>query len=1809
MAESSSSSSSPVVKSDAETEELLDRMLTRLALCDDSKLETLLSKILPLTISSLSSNSTAVRNKVLEILSHVNKRVKYQHEIGLPLQELWKLYTEANATAIVKNFCIVYIEMAFERVNIKEKENMAPVLVANISKLPLQHQEIILRIVTKVIGECHASGIDEEVAVKYRSVNGSQDRELFAEFCLHLMLYKQSSQGGGCSPGLSIAQSNRVAGKNPLKNEELLMRKLGVLNVVDAMELGPEPVYPLYLVASADSQEAVIKKGEELLRKKAASANLDDSNLMNKLFLLFNGTTSTGNVAPESKVNPASVSLKTKLMSVFCRSITAANSFPATLQCIFGCIYGSGTTSRLKQLGMEFTVWVFKHAKSDQLKLMGPVILTGILKLLDSYSSSESDAIARDTKTFSFQAIGLLGQRLPHLFRDKIDMAVRLFDALKAEAESLRFVIQEATNSLAAAYKGAPATVLMDLETLLLNNFQAEQNEVRLCAVRWATSLFDLKHCPSRFICMLGVADSRLDIREMALEGLFLDKDMGRSRRQNIDFIYPKLGEMLDYIVKQQPKLLESSEMREQKLLFSSKMYVAMINFLLKCFESELDQNNSLGRSTEFLSSVETMCLLLEHAMAYEGSVELHATASKALITIGSYLPEMIASHYVPRISWLKQLLSHVDLDTRESAARLLGIACSAIPPATSSDLISELLSAISKTSNLRFEALHGILCAIGYATAECMSIAVAIPGTLFQKILKCLTDIANSETATLASIAMQALGHIGLRAPLPPLVDDSSSGVDILILLNEKLSKLLSGDDNKAIQKIVISLGHICVKETSPSLLNIALDLIFSLCRSKVEDVLFAAGEALSFLWGGIPVTADVILKTNYSSLSMTSNFLLGDISLSLSKYNPNEKCEANEDYHATIRDSITRKLFETLLYSSRKEERCAGTVWLLSLTMYCGRHPTIQQMLPQIQEAFSHLLGEQNELTQELASQGMSIVYELGDAAMKKTLVDALVTTLTGSGKRKRAIKLVEDSEVFQEGTIGESLSGGKLSTYKELCSLANEMGQPDMIYKFMDLANHQASLNSKRGAAFGFSKIAKQAGDALQPHLQLLIPRLVRYQYDPDKNVQDAMAHIWKSLVADPKRTIDQHLDLIVDDLIIQCGSRLWRSREASCLALADIIQGRKFKQVGKHLKKIWTAAFRAMDDIKETVRNAGDRLCRAISSLTIRLCDISLTEVSDAREAMGIVLPLLLADGILSKVDSIRKASIGVVMKLAKGAGIALRPHLSDLVCCMLESLSSLEDQGLNYVELHAENVGIQSEKLENLRISIAKSSPMWETLDLCINVINTESLNLLVPRLAHLVRSGVGLNTRVGVASFISLLIPKVGADVKPFTSILLRVLFPVVKEEKSAAAKRAFASACAVVLKHAGHSQAQKLIEDTAALHTGEKNAQISCAILLKSYYSVASDVLSGYHAVIFPVIFISRFEDDKNISGLFEELWEDSTSGERVTIHLYLGEIVSLICEGLASSSWTSKRKSAQAICKLSEVMGESLSSYHHVLLDSVMKELPGRLWEGKESLLNAIGALSSSCHKAISSENPVTSDAILNMVSSACTKKVKKYREAAFSSLDQVIKAFGDPKFFNVIFPLLFGMCDSTAANKSGSALASDAAKTDNVDPAVPLEKILGCVMSCIHVAHLNDIFEQKKNLMDLLLISLSPGFQWTVKLSAFSLIKELCSRLQSILVEASKGASQHDSATSFVQELFYSVSPKIVECISTIKIAQVHISASECLLEVTGLASVRWTDVGFKEELLHQYEVEKNEEAKSYLKKCIDIFENLE
>ncbi|KAH0466003.1 hypothetical protein IEQ34_006106 [Dendrobium chrysotoxum] len=1269
-------------------------------------------------------------------------------------------------------------------------------------------------------------------------------------------------------------------------------------------------------------------------------------------------------------------------MSVFCRSVAAANAFPSALQCIFGCIYGSGTTSRLKQLGMEFTVWVFKHALIDRLKLMGPVILNAILRQLDGSSLAETDAVAKDAKSFAFQAIGLLAVRMPQLFRDKIDMAVRLFTSLKLEDQSLRLTIQESVTSLGVAYKDAPLAVLKELEAFLLENCQAEQSEVRFCVMR-----------------------------EMALEGLHLTKDQELLNSADDNANYPKLKDMLDYICLRQPKLLDSTEHREKGLLFPSKTYFAMVRFLLKCFKADCRICDSV--TDEFRATALTLCQVLEHGMAFDGSVELHAASMKALVEIGSHQKKLVASRFAGRLPWLKLLLGHVDFDTRESASRLLGIACSEISTTEAIALTTDLVSTITQTKSLRFENQHGLLCAIGYVLAECMKGVPKISESLFTSIVNRLVCVVELETSALASVSMEALGHIGLRRPLPNDINHDAISGGVLLILHERLRKLLDGNDIKTIQRIVVALGHISVKEASISHLKNALDLIFGLSRSKVEDVLFAAGEALSFIWGGVPVTGDEILKSNYISLSQTYNYLSSEISSVSMRWSSSELNVDNES-RALARDLIIKKLFDELLYSNRKEERCAATVWLVSLTMYCGHHPRIQLLLPEIQ--------------------------------------------------------LMEDSEVFQEGAIGETLSGGKLSTYKELCNLANEMGQPDLIYKFMDLANYQASLNSKRGAAFGFSKIAKQAGDVLEPHLRELIPKLVRLQYDPEKNVQIQRKQLMSILISLSRiclRNPDQDFGALEKLLV---------------LPLQILFKAENL--VSKHLRSIWMAAFRAMDDIKETVRKSGDSLCRSVTSLTIRLCDISLTPISDASETMNIVLPFLLVEGIVSKVSSIQKASIGIVMKLSKGAGNAIRPYLPDLVCCMLECLSSLEDQRLNYVELHAANVGIHAEKLDNLRVAVSKDSTMWETLDLCIKATDKESLESLVPRLAQLVRSGVGLNTRVGVASFITLLVQKVKDDIKPFTSMLSKLLFRATLEEKRGAAKRSFAAACAITLKYGSPSLAQKLIEDT-----------VSCGVLLKNYANIAADVLSGYHATIIPVVFVSRFEDDKDISTLYEELWEDNSTSDRVTLQLYLQEIVSLICSCISSSSWASKRK-------------------------------------GKDVILHALASLCSSCSIAIAADDPVAPGVILSSILSSCSKKERSYREAAF-----IIKAFDDPECFSEVFPFLSEVCDQAVVAKTTSANTINTSAVIGNEPiedsCLALEKVLDCVTACILVARLEDVLKETGRVIHILKCAMLP----------------LCLKLQCCL---DKTAASNDTSY-LIYELFHSLAPKIVEAIRTVKIAQ--------------------------------------------------------
>ncbi|GIL84025.1 hypothetical protein Vretimale_11016, partial [Volvox reticuliferus] len=131
----------------------LDRVLTRLALTDDDKLEKVLQKLIPLVIGQLKSPHPATFNKVREILSHVNKRLKGLPAMQLPLADLVTMYkgeqqpgTNPAQYGMVRNFSLVYTEMAAERAPGSDRLAALPFLLPGFSKRPVDHQTILLRI-------------------------------------------------------------------------------------------------------------------------------------------------------------------------------------------------------------------------------------------------------------------------------------------------------------------------------------------------------------------------------------------------------------------------------------------------------------------------------------------------------------------------------------------------------------------------------------------------------------------------------------------------------------------------------------------------------------------------------------------------------------------------------------------------------------------------------------------------------------------------------------------------------------------------------------------------------------------------------------------------------------------------------------------------------------------------------------------------------------------------------------------------------------------------------------------------------------------------------------------------------------------------------------------------------------------------------------------------------------------------------------------------------------------------------------------------------------------------------------------------------------------------------------------------------------------------------------------------------------------------------------------------------------------------------------------------------------------------------
>lgn len=1124
----------------------LDRVLTRLALTEDQNLEKVLQKLIPAVVRSLKSPYEGTRKKVLEILSHVNKRVKGQNGLQLPLDESLAIFIDSTSAPMVKNFALVYAEMAFNRAPANQKFATLPQLLLSLSARPASHQAICMRMVLGA-AEAHScpAAPSPASAEQYTFMNVPQDRQLFLHHARQYLMYHpqlvlrnkppapgadvEMTDAAGAAqpaagpplappatcPGLSAAQVKALEEKGVPSLEVVGRTKMGLLALLAGLPFsGSELMLPL-MAAACDSIDQVARRGEELLRRLVSldstkpSVDLESQPLVDELFSVFHGSTDKlgGALPPEAqRLAPASAALRAKLLSALQRSTTAARTFPASLVTIEDSVYGPRSNARVKQGGREFAVWVFKHAEVHQLRAMGPLVVKGLLSSLDDSDAAAQDAASLSSRGFAYQALGSLAQRVPALFSDSPDVARRFFRALAEEPPGVRATVQEAVSCLGQSFKGAQGEAAGHICGLLLESVASSKDAVRSAAVQWASRLFPLNHIPTRYVLVVAAGDVKNEVREEALRGLGLHTAHATTATTMTADTTAKLAppNLVSLLAEMRRRVAVLKLLPDQAraLPLPPKSFLALIQLLQKSWKEggpEALLPEGPGESDPDLVSPApgvpplAYTLVLEHALVRDATHELVVAALGAMMALAAAAPSHWADRAVTRLTWLRSFLQHPDAVARATAAKLMGIAAGSLSCSAAEQLVVELLevagsptaatdmqvdkppgspaaasspaaaaAASSNKASTRFEEREGALLATGYVVAQCRTAQPDLPPQLMTAALSALyRAMCAAQQPLLAAAAASAVGFIGLRGPLPlddtysppptPMIEgDSNStetkaangdltdgvgadGVPSMGAMVTKLLALTEDRDVKVVVRAVTAAGHVCHGSDEPRLSSKVLDRLLAMGTNKSEEVQFAAGEALSFVFGGVPVTADTMLRTDYTSLSTCFNILKATdddepVAMAVDEDQPSTS-SADDSRRGPGQQRVLDHILggsgadssNSAITNSRAEVRCAAAVWLISLLTYTGRHPVLVALLAQIQDAFCQLLGDSNDLTQEMASRGVSLVYRLGDKATRATLVQSLVGVLQGGPKAKQAVKLSGDTKVFEEGALG--------------------------------------------------------------------------------------------------------------------------------------------------------------------------------------------------------------------------------------------------------------------------------------------------------------------------------------------------------------------------------------------------------------------------------------------------------------------------------------------------------------------------------------------------------------------------------------------------------------------------------------------------------------------------------------------------------------------------------------------------------------------------------------------------------------------
>ena len=1004
-----------------------------------------------------------------------------------------------------------------------------------------------------------------------------------------------------------------------------------------------------------------------------------------------------------------------------------------------------------------------------------------------------------------------------------------------------------------------------------------------------------------------------------------------------------------------------------------------------------------------YIKKVDDDALCTYLTAAFEGMLRNDGNGlddcGRCFVEIASITPSKTIGRLAGRAIELLPSIKSNNVATRYLATQAFGILAAhpAAETASVQKFIQSLLADIVPwPSAVGAEAnkVHGSILALGFIMSRVSYYGRSAninDSIIDEAAAKLLEILAGAKDASIKEAVFNALGQISASGVL------SVSHIEQSSLKANGIIELLTTEAKKGDEKAISALGRLTIvfdggmDEKAEGPLHSILESLYGLYELKQAEIQFTVGEALSC--AGACWESDMLL-------------LSFDVDVPY----------AGRQRRPRTLEILLDKLLQDCKTTKPSLKKASG-IWLFCLVQYCGHLDQIQTRLRECQAAFMGLLSARDELVQETASRGLSLVYEQGDKELREKLVKDLVASFTGTSTQ---LKVDEETELFEPGALPTG-EGKSVTSYKDIISLANEVGDQSLVYKFMSLASNAATWSTRAAfGRFGLSNILSESD--VDPKLY---PKLYRYRFDPNPNVQRSMNDIWSALVKDSSATINLYFDDILTDLLKSILGKEWRTRQASCAAIADLVQGREFEKYEKHLHDIWAVAFKVMDDIKGSVREAALALSMALTGILVRQVEAG-TSSKHAQAMLKEVLPFLLSgQGMESSAKDVRSFATVTVLKLIKSGGKALLPFIPDLVEQLLGLLSTFEMEGVDYLYLNAANYNLTEEKIDSARTTAVSHSPLMEAIDRCLDQLDESTMSDIVPRLDNAIKTHVGMPSKVGCGAVLVSLATRHSFVFRPHADHFLKIMEKAVLD-RNTAVSAGYARAAGYMSRLASDDALLKLAsysKDQYYTAEDEQRRQVAADIIY-AVSKFATDRFNALAAVFLPFVFFAKHDLDEHVKEQFEKTWTENVGGSRAVL-LYLREITGLSTTRLESPKWAIKHTAALAIADATVSAGSEISGPNAAIIwPALEKALALKTFDGKEKVLDAFVKFTKA-GKSLWGEESSVSAQMKKIAIREAKRNNDAYRPHAFTSLGEYSEARTDIDMFdevyNIVAPIL--------------------------------------------------------------------------------------------------------------------------------------------------------------------------------------------